>query len=484
DIGPLGHSSTFTFTDNFGAPNGSVSNDTTDPTELGTKSTFAFVTQITNALGQSAQTQFDYYLGKSVDVLDSNGVATSLFYNDSMDRQTQVISNATSLGGSKKQASLAYDDVNRIVTATTDLSSYNDNSVKSVTLHDGFERVTETRNYENSNTYITTKQVYDAMGRVQFATNPYRGAVANSDGWTRTTYDALGRMVEVATFSGTASNQPPNSGTTANWTGSLTTTYSGNQVTVTDQAAKASKTITDVLGHVTQAIEDPNGLNYQTSYGYDTLGDLTLVTQGSQTRTFNYDSLKRLTSATNPESGAVSYVYDNAGNLTSKTDAVGNVTSLSYDVINRIISKSYAVTSSTVATSTVNYFYDHQSLPSGAPSGFDTGYSVGRPIAITYGGSSAGTYYGYDAGGHVIRRNQQTDGTNYLDEATYDLAGRILSETYPSVPGATDRRTISAVYDNLARLTSVTSAATSYAGGASVSGIGYAPQGALASETY
>jgi YD repeat-containing protein len=39
------------------------------------------------------------------------------------------------------------------------------------------------------------------------------------------------------------------------------------------------------------------------------------VNQGSQTRTFVYDSLKRLSSATNPQSGTVSYDYDGNGNL-------------------------------------------------------------------------------------------------------------------------------------------------------------------------
>jgi YD repeat-containing protein len=69
---------------------------------------------------------------------------------------------------------------------------------------------------------------------------------------------------------------------------------------------------------------------------------------GSQSRTFHYSSLSRLTSATNPESGTVSYQYDNNGNLTLKTDARNIVTcfgnwansacdssTLGYDGLNR-----------------------------------------------------------------------------------------------------------------------------------------------------
>ncbi len=47
---------------------------------------------------------------------------------------------------------------------------------------------------------------------------------------------------------------------------------------------------------------------------------------GSQTRSFAYDTLKRLQTATNPESGTVSYAYDNVGNLTSKQDNRGFIT--------------------------------------------------------------------------------------------------------------------------------------------------------------
>ena len=43
---------------------------------------------------------------------------------------------------------------------------------------------------------------------------------------------------------------------------------------------------------------------------YDALNNLTLVSQSSQTRTFCYDSLKRLRRAVNPESGTIAYAYD------------------------------------------------------------------------------------------------------------------------------------------------------------------------------
>ena len=135
-------------------------------------------------------------------------------------------------------------------------------------------------------------------------------------------------------------------------------------------------------------------------------------------------------------------------------------------------------------TPPVNYYYDNASLPSGAPS-FTRGYSTGRLVAVTYGSSSSnGTYRGYDELGRVVRQYQQTDGVNYLTEATYYLNSAMATETYPSVPGASDRRTVSYSLDSAARLSSLSSSATTYAPAASVSSIAYAPHSALTSETY
>ncbi|OYW03193.1 MAG: hypothetical protein B7X11_03425, partial [Acidobacteria bacterium 37-65-4] len=86
---------------------------------------------------------------------------------------------------------------------------------------------------------------------------------------------------------------------------------------VTDEAGKVRTSTSDAAGRLTQVVEDPSGLDYLTTYNYDTLDDLTAVHQGGsngQTRSFVYDSLKRLTRSTNPESNTISYQYDADGN--------------------------------------------------------------------------------------------------------------------------------------------------------------------------
>jgi RHS repeat-associated protein len=452
-----GNATTFGYADCFGAPDANARLNTA-PAGLGGLQSYAYVTSATNALGQVAHTQYDYYTGGPVDGEDANGVVSSGYYNDALDRPTQVV-RAASHAGVKSQSTFAYDDVNRVVTSTGDQTAYGDNRLKSQTLYDGLGRATEGRAYETATAYVTTKTVYDALGRVRQVSNPYRSGDAVV--YTTTAYDTLGRVTSVTTPDGATA----------------VTAYSGAKVTVTDQAGKDRESTTDALGRLTQVVEDPGGLAYVTTYAYDALDNLKTVTQGAQTRSFAYDSLRRLTSATNPESGAVSYLYDNNGNVTRRTDARSIQTDISYDALNRPTSKTY-----TDATPDLAYYYDAQALPTGAPS-FSRGSSTGRLVAVTYGGS-AGSYYGYDALGRALTRVQQTDSVNYVTDAAYNLAGATTSETYPLAPGQTVRRTVAYGFDQAGRLSSLSSAATGYSAAASVSSVAYAAHGALSSETY
>ena len=126
--------------------------------------------------------------------------------------------------------------------------------------------------------------------------------------------------------------------------GASTTTYlySGNTVTVTDAAGKWKTMAMDGVGNLTQVTEpSPAGGSYTTTYSYDVLNHLTGVNMprdgNMQTRTFNYiDPGAFLRSATNPESGTVSYTYNAVGLVTTKTDANGNVLTYSYDGYNRL----------------------------------------------------------------------------------------------------------------------------------------------------
>src|SRR5258708_6671024 len=103
------------------------------------------------------------------------------------------------------------------------------------------------------------------------------------------------------------------------------------------------------------------GHAYTTLYSYDTLGNLLQVTQQGGTsdqskwrvRTFTYDSLGRLLTANNPESGTISYSYDATGNLATKTDARGLILTPIYDPLNRLKYKQFSD-----GTTAHSFYYD------------------------------------------------------------------------------------------------------------------------------
>src|SRR5207248_1585162 len=98
--------------------------------------------------------------------------------------------------------------------------------------------------------------------------------------------------------------------------------------------------------------------------------------QGSLSRGFFYDSLKRLVQAQNPESGTVNYTYDDSGNLSSRkfTQSSQITVSMIYDGMNRPTSKSYSGGSAT--TPNVTYCYDGKALD---------------PVALTCGSTATVT---------------------------------------------------------------------------------------------
>jgi len=120
----------------------------------------------------------------------------------------------------------------------------------------------------------------------------------------------------------------------------VATSYSGNTVTVSDQTGKLRKSVTDGLGRLI-ALRRPERFELSDSYDYDTLDNLITVSQGARHGSFVTIRWKRLSAATNPESGVVSYQYDSNGNLTQKTDAPQHNDDYVYDALNRVASRSY-----------------------------------------------------------------------------------------------------------------------------------------------
>jgi RHS repeat-associated protein len=432
-----GNVATVSFADDFG-----TGQNPGTPTQNPATATYALPTLITSppqspgAPVHTARSQYDYSTGLLTGFRDRNNTVTQTIYNDPFNRPTQV---KTALGVPDVESHTAMYYAPATVSGITlskndtltvaDLNTTGDGSLRSWTVTDGFGRTTQswTGDPQGDVEVIT---IYDGLGRVKQVSNPFRPAT-ESAAYTTTVYDLLGRVTSVTT---------PD-------TAAVNTSYAANTVTVTDQAGKSRKSVSDGLGRLIEVYEDPNGFNYLTTYTYDTLNNLVKVTQGSQQRFFLYDSLKRLIRARNPEQGthaslnlsdpitgntvwSVGYQYDVSGNLIQKTDARGVVSSYAYDAFNRNTTIDYSDTAS--VNPDVKRFYDGATNGKGR---FWYSYSGGD--------SSTGTNVeqmavdSYDALGRPLVQRQlfKLNGIwsePYEMERAYNRAGGVTSQIYPS----------------------------------------------------
>jgi len=456
---------------------------------------------------QSTNTAFDYYTGLVTSRTDVNGQVSTVDYTnqllgtvDPFGRPGLAKAPAINIGGTNHQRRVTntYVDSARQVIVASDLNAENDQLLKSRTTADVLGRPILSEQTEDGTNYtISVKKAYLDMGRVTLSSSAMRSTAATTDSWARATRDSAGRVIEVATFGGAA--QAAWSGTSGVFTGAVTTAYDANFTTVTDQAGKVRRSMVDALGRLIR-VDEPDGSGslgttaspaQPTSYGYDVFGNLTLVTQGSQTRTFSYDSLSRLRTTINPESGTVSYQYDDNGNVVVKTDPRGVSTHFEYDAINRLTRRWYNGSNSTASTThnspalpsgvgstdETRLYYDSQSLPSGAPS-FTRGSATGSMVAQLYGSGSNGDYYAYDVLGRATLKIQQIGTINYQLGASYTLSGAISALTYPSL------HAINNSFDQAGRLTAFSGNLGDGSTRTYATGILYSPIGGLVKEQF
>ena len=417
DMTDANHTTTYSYLDNYSS--GTPSGDTN-----------AYVTKLTKppTSGVAHITKYSYALadGQLTESVDENNQPTYYSYVDSLDRLTLV---TYADGG---ETSYSYNDSAPSPTVTTTERMTSSQNFTTIKTFDGFGHVTQTE-VSSLSTPIYTTNSYDGLGRVYTTSNPHYTSSSPTDGTATFTYDALGRAKSISDTDGSSS----------------TISYSGNTVTATDEAAVTRQRQTDALGRLTVVTEDPNGLDYSTSYSYDLLDHLTGVFQSSsRTRTFVFNSLSQLASATNPESGTVSYAHDANGNAQTRTDARTIVSTYLYDALNRIKQKSYSD-----GTATAAFIYDASSWQ-----GLALLNTVGRLAYETT--TNAGSIhfsdgFSYDPVGRVANNAQcitpSCSGGPSSVTYAYDQIGDVTQ--YANGVGVT----FSQAFDAGARLTRITS---------------------------
>jgi len=457
---PLGHTTLFSYADSWG-------NAACAPAPA-SGSAGAYRTAITNALTQTTGNKYNSCAGTLASTTDVNGQITNFAY-DFMNRRIQTLS-PPDANNQRPEIDITYNESSLPVSVTTTTKITSSMNRNSNSVLDGLGRLSQTQLASDPQGTDFVDTTYDSQGRVATVSNPYRtpNDPGPTNGITTTQYDALNRVVK---------NIPPDGTASAN---NESTTFSGNCSTTTDQAGKIRKRCFDGLGRLIQVFEpDPGGnLVNETDYQYDLLDNLLRVDQKGndsnsanwRTRTFVYNSLSQLSSATNPEtgpaagSGTITYTYDSDGNVLTKTDGRGVTITYTYDPLHRRTKKSFSD-----STATVTYAYDGTAPTACSPT-LSNSFHIGRRTAMCDAGGWEA--WNYDSLGRVLTDRRNTSSVTKDAIYTYNLDGSTATITYPS------GRTIAYTYNAASLTTAVKDLASgiNYATGAL-----YAPQGELSS---
>jgi RHS repeat-associated protein len=396
------------------------------------------------------ESTFDPVTGLPLTTREPNGLETRIEYDPATLRMTKVSNYYEGRLLRDVSESFYHDEPNnswRKTRVQLDENSYSE----AITYFDGLGRAYKSEEVDARGSVFVEKR-FDAEGRVKEVTNPFRSGEARQ--WTTNVYDHASRVVEVV--------MPDGSKVRTDYGVSVAGAVGVTKI-ITDQAGRKRQGISDALGRMIRVIEDPGGQNLVTDYFFDTLGNLRRTAQGGQSRYFAYDSLGRLLRARQPEQEAnpnlalpqpdpatgnnewsVRYEYDDNGNTVAVTDARNIRSTASYDRINRLIHRGYSD-----ATPAVGFFYDGAGLQT-APD-----FSLGRRTKVSSSVSET-RYTGFDVLGRLLTSQQLTTpqqraGTQapYTSTYAYNLAGAVVSETYPS------GRVVASRYDENGKLESV-----------------------------
>ncbi|MGA2236989.1 MAG: RHS repeat-associated core domain-containing protein [Terriglobales bacterium] len=477
---PNGNKTALSYTDNYTTDDGTPSGNTNTYLTKMTRPT-------TNGVAHIESFQWNFNKGELRTLTDENNQPTSYQYVDPWWRLT---SSSLPDGGSVTNT---YSDAgpNPSVMTTTLIST--GNNVQTETIMDAAGHVIHNELLSDPSGTDYTDTVYNGFGQVSSVSNPYRSTSDPTYGLTTYAYDSLNRKTLQGQPDGSllqwCYNDVASSGQTNCTTNASSQNGSDAWIDFSDELGNHWQRAYDALGRM-KSVREPNGTtqapSMETDYVYDGLNDLTSVVQNgsnssyARNRTFSYDSLGRLISATNPESGNITYTYDLNSNLASKvapkpgqTGTAQVTTNYSYDALNRLYLKTYTG----MTTQEAQYGYDGTALSGctvAVPSITSPTNLVGRRSAMCSNLSSSA--FSYDQMGRVLfdaRANQGSSTQAYTVGYTYYKNGALNTLTYPS--GDVVTYTVGSAN----RVTQMSDPSNSYVGYSGTPAT-YTPNGALA----
>ncbi|WP_249186838.1 HNH/endonuclease VII fold putative polymorphic toxin [Pseudomonas sp. KB-10] len=342
------------------------------------------LTTVTNALGHVSQLyNFDSY-GNPQNLIDANGVQTTLTYTPQ-----GWLASVTTAGSTTSFEHDAIGQITKVIRGDGSWLAYTWSAARRLTA-------------VSNNLGETVEYDYDVMGnRTAQRLSDASNNLTHLQTWA---YDELGRLLR----SVGAAGQTQQYGYDLNDNPTLNRTPKQHSTTSSFDALDRLVSSTDPLNGVTQL-------------AYDVRNNLTQVQdpRGVTTR-YEYNGLGNLTKLISPDSGTTTYTYDAAGNVISKTDARGVVTLYTYDALNRLVSRRYPANPAL----NVQYHYDMTA---------DGNYGKGRLTAIQ--DASGITGYHYDARGNLTEQLRSIDvaGADHYDSVSYgyDGANQLTRINYP-----------------------------------------------------
>ena len=222
-IDPLGHTTTHSY----------------DPAYMG-----AYATKTCDPLNHCVSGAYNFNTGALTSYTDANH-QTSTYVYDSMSRLASATLPADG-AGNHPQTTFNYPNPTTVERLKKITASLTDDAF---TYSDGLGRgIRAQHGTPSGNSYVDT--TYDGLDRVATVANPYFSTSDPTYGVSQSQYDALGRVIQVAPPDGTT----PTAGSACQ-TNNACTQYADNTVTVTDQAGKQRRTVTDPLGRLIEVDE-------------------------------------------------------------------------------------------------------------------------------------------------------------------------------------------------------------------------------------
>jgi RHS repeat-associated protein len=302
-------------------------------------------------------------------------------------------------------------------------------------------------------TSITNETIYDDMGRV-VATR------INSDPWKCTTYDARGRVTQLAIPA------LPNTAHVTRSARTIINNYSVGGNPLVSSVSDSSGTVTttnDLLGRMVtyqDLIKRPPGMDgpsssfsHTTNYAYDNIGRLITRSDGS-TVTYIYDNLNRLSQQQYNGMAIALPTYDGSGRLQSVSyPAAGSLSlTLTRDNNGRVSAKDYVFTNRAAHVIDSASFSQSGMLLSGTEDGQSKTYTYDKAGRLTGAvlGSKSYTYdysqptactgtYNPNAGkdSNITKKIVVNGSTTTTRTYCYNYADRLINSTAPNLSTVT-----------------------------------------------